>query len=95
LSCRALLAERLHGGDAFAAHGPHPGHRHVEVALRQPAAADEPSEHQNPVAVILEVLWQRLDAAIGDPDPLETIGALPDRRPRLSALRGSAAPETR
>src|SRR5215207_11199440 len=25
----------------------------------------------------------------------ETIGALPDGRPRLSALRGSAAPETR
>lgn len=69
LSCCALLAECLHGGDAFAAHGPHPGHRHVEVALRQPAATDVPSEHQNPVAVILEVLWQRLDAAIGDPDP--------------------------
>src|SRR5215217_6057338 len=65
-SRRALLQKRLHGDDAPGANGPDPRHRNVEVPFTQPAGADEPPEHEHPRAVILEALWHRPQAPIGD-----------------------------
>jgi hypothetical protein len=55
IACRAARTSRNACAAVmrFAAHGSHPRHGHVEVALHDPARADEPSEHQHPVAVIL------------------------------------------
>jgi hypothetical protein len=83
LARRGFLSKRLHRHDPSGVDGPDPSHGHVEVSFSQPAGAQEPSEHQHAITVILQALRHRLKAAVGDPNVPKPEAKLPtpDRGP--------------
>jgi hypothetical protein len=67
LACRAFLSKRLHRHDPSGADGPDPSHGNVEVSFSQPAGAQEPSEYQHAITVILEAPRHRPKTAVLSP----------------------------